>query len=112
MSYTWGTRRHTLFCTLANLGELKHEIAITGLPATLRDAVSLARSLHLRYLWVGALCIIYDSPEDWKYEVMRMEDIFHEAYCVIAASSADAMDTGFMKPRQESKVEPFVHLRL
>lgn len=104
LSYTWGVDEPRFFRTQANLESLQHGIVGADLLTTLRDAVSIMRSLNLRYFWVDALCIVHDSPEDLKHEVEIFDTIFSEAYCVIAATGADSMAAGFLQPRKESEV--------
>ena len=63
---------------------------------TFQDAVKVTRELGKRYLWIDSLCIIQDSEEDWKKESRKMENVFENAYCTIAAASAKDSNEGFL----------------
>lgn len=71
---------------------------LVKLPQTYRDAVIVTRKLGKRYLWIDALCIIQhgDESEDWKKEARKMEAVFRNAYCTIAATSAKDPTEGFL----------------
>lgn len=66
------------------------------LPATLEDAIFVARNLGFTYMWVDAICIVQDSPADWARESGRMCDIYSGAAVTIAASSAKTTHEGFL----------------
>jgi hypothetical protein len=66
---------------------------------TFQDAVTVTRELGVLYLWIDSLCIIQyeDSLEDWNCESGRMESVFSQAYCTIAATAAADSNAGFLK---------------
>jgi len=105
LSHCWGKLPQVLkdeFCTVsANVDKRKREgISMDVLPQTFKDAVTVTRELGKRYLWVDSLCIIQDDPNDWAIESKRMEAVFTNAYCTIAADSAADSTVGFLKERQ------------
>jgi hypothetical protein len=53
-----------LAATKSNIQTLISGVEIDRPPQTLKDAVYVTRRLGIRYLWIDALCIIQDSPED------------------------------------------------
>ena len=59
----------------------------------------MTRELGVLYLWIDSLCIIQygDNHEDWKRESGRMESVFSEAYCTIAATAAADSNSGFLE---------------
>jgi len=63
LSYCWGGNQ-TFVTTLATLKEKEAGFPQSVLPQTLKDAISVTRSLGFRYIWIDALCIIQDSDED------------------------------------------------
>ncbi|KAF5241554.1 hypothetical protein FANTH_9065 [Fusarium anthophilum] len=69
------------------------------LPSTLRDAVKVARTLGLEYLWVDALCIVQDWEEDKSKEISKMWQIYQGATIVISAALASHSDQGFLLER-------------
>lgn len=66
------------------------------LPTSFRDAIEVTRGLQIQYLWIDSLCIIQDDEKDWENEAGRMEQVFSNAICVIAASSAVGSAEGFL----------------
>lgn len=58
---------------------------------TIIDAMATTKQLNYCYLWVDALCIIQDSPEDKKLSLGIMDQIYHNAeITVVAAAGQDA----------------------
>ena len=55
LSHRWGTS-HRLTLTRENMPELQRGIRLSEIPQTFRDAVSIARALGIRYLWIDSLC--------------------------------------------------------
>ncbi|RTE75699.1 hypothetical protein BHE90_009823 [Fusarium euwallaceae] len=79
--------------------QLVHEFDFASLPLTIQDAVIVTKSLGIKFLWIDSLCIIQDEEESWKREVRSMGNIFRNAYCTIAATSARDLSDGFLRPR-------------
>jgi hypothetical protein len=100
LSHRWGDEKlHKRFCTYRdNVDQFQNFINYTKLPKTFQDAVTVTRSLGIRYLWIDSLCVIQEDKEDWEAECQRMEDVFSSAYCTIAASCASGTTDGFLKP--------------
>ncbi len=96
LTYCWGGPQ--LFAlTKANLGKLQHEKTDTSaLPQTLQDAILVTHHLGIEYLWVDALCIIQDSPEDKAREISRMRDVYENAVVTISAATAASVHDGFL----------------
>ncbi|KAI0204880.1 heterokaryon incompatibility protein-domain-containing protein [Astrocystis sublimbata] len=62
-----------------------------GLPKTIQDAIRLARQMKVNYLWVDALCLVQDDPEDLNVGIIAMSAIYKNAYLtIIAADGHDA----------------------
>lgn len=101
LSHRWGDlSEDQKFCTYnGNIETLKKEIPYDKLPKSFRDAVRVTRALHLRYLWIDSLCIIQDNKMDWDSESKKMEEVFSNAYCTVAASSAESSLAGFLGTR-------------
>jgi hypothetical protein len=101
LSYCWGGERQPT-TTKANLIARMAGLETSGLPATIHDAIFVARSLGFRYLWVDALCIVQDDPADKKAEIKAMGSIYYGAALIISASSSSAVSQGFLHPRIEA----------
>ena len=76
LSYCWGSRVSA------------KKIAIDGHPhpitENLHEALTVLLSRQVQYLWVDALCINQDDPDEKGAQVQRMATIFQEAQKVIA----------------------------
>lgn len=108
LSHPWGSRNSMHFCTYReNLAQHKKGIGLDELPATFRDAVRVTRGLGHRYLWIDSICIIQGPDGDFNDEAKRMEDVFSQAYCVLAASSAEGQHDGFLNARYQRKYLTF-----
>jgi hypothetical protein len=98
LSYQWGEGSHN--CTLSTSFSTLLEVSFDTLPQTFKDAVIVARSLGVRFLWIDALCIIQPSASgdyaDWRAEGPRMGVIYENAVFTIAATCAESTDEGFL----------------
>jgi hypothetical protein len=98
LSHCWGGNR--CFMTRRDtISERQRGFAMEALPTTFQDAVSLTRSLKIRYLWIDSLCIIQDDRQDWRIESSRMCDMYSNAYLTIAATLASDDSQGFLRHR-------------
>lgn len=91
-----GSSQH-LTATSATRELLENGISLENLPHTFRDAVVLTRRMGIPHLWVDALCIIQDSPEDWLQESQEMGSIFQKATVTIAVHCARDDSEGFLE---------------
>ncbi|KAH6697289.1 hypothetical protein F5X68DRAFT_238664 [Plectosphaerella plurivora] len=102
LSHCWG--HGPRFCLLkGNLDDFRQTIREKDLPKSFQDAVTVTRGLTYRYLWIDSLCIIQDDDDDWKREAGRMQEVFSNALCVLAASSASSSAQGFLHPPRPSR---------
>lgn len=105
LSHPWGDPPH--FCTFTtNVDRYKETIDICEIPATFKDAITITRDLGIRYLWIDSICIVQGPGGDFPQEAKRMEQVFSQAYCVLAASSAKGQYDGFLKPRRKRRYVP------
>jgi len=105
LSHRWGPEvrygggsREEVRTTRENIEERRIHFPTKVLPQTFQDAVIVTRELGLLYLWIDSLCIIQGDEEDWKREAERMETVYSQAYCVLAATRATDTSDGFLKP--------------
>jgi hypothetical protein len=75
------------------------------MPLNFRDAITVARALDIRYLWIDSCCIIQDSVSDWDKEAAQMERIYASAFVTIAATCAASTHEGFLH-RSRPQFEP------
>lgn len=104
LSHQWGAKGvHERFCTTtANRPKPIREIDFSTLPATFRDAVKVTRALKHRYLWIDSLCIVQEGADsDFNEQAKTMEQVYSDAYCVIASSRKPGHYAGFLDTRNE-----------
>jgi hypothetical protein len=103
LSHCWGQlskEEQKMVCTTQdNIARRLQGFSMSELPKTFQDAVTVTRELNVLYLWIDSLCIIQyeDSLEDWNRESGRMEGVFSQAYCTIAATVAADSNAGFLE---------------
>lgn len=100
LSHCWGGMK-PLELTRPRLDELKTHINWSDLPATFKDAITVAQELKVPYVWIDSLCIIQDDKTDWEKEAARMADVYSRAFIVVTASSSPNPVTPFLGPREE-----------
>ncbi|KAJ3546129.1 hypothetical protein NM208_g2163 [Fusarium decemcellulare] len=103
LSHCWG--QGTMYRALvSNVESLRREVDFNVISRTSQDAILATRGLNARYLWIDTLCIIQDDEADWKREAARMQHVFSNAICVLAASSATSSAEGFLRnPHMDRK---------
>ncbi len=99
LSYCWGGDQPVKL-TKGTQQELENGIAISELPRTLRDAISVARDLGFNYLWIDALCIIQDDKDDQNREIAHMASYYNNARLTISATSSWRCVDGFLGKRE------------
>lgn len=95
LSYCWGDGGG-LKAIKTNLSRLRRAVDEDELPATIQDAIELARFLGVQYLWVDALCIIQDDTQDWVHESAQMSNVYAQAFLTISASSVASSRFSFL----------------
>ncbi|KAI0159967.1 HET-domain-containing protein [Hypoxylon sp. FL1284] len=97
LSHCWGGIISSV-TTEANRAARKETINFDDFPQNFKDAVSVARALNIRYIWIDALCIIQDSKDDWFREAAKMHSVYAGASVGISALDAPGSMAGFLKP--------------
>ncbi|ENH67407.1 hypothetical protein FOC1_g10010677 [Fusarium oxysporum f. sp. cubense race 1] len=87
LSHCWGKIK-IVKTTTQTIGSFKTEVPLDQLSKTFRDAVDICRSLGIIYLWIDSLCIIQDSPEDWREQAAQMADVYQHSFLTIAATKS------------------------
>ena len=100
LSHCWGIPSlKPIKTTSSNLEAHINGIDFADLPPSFRDAVTVTKSLGIRYLWIDSLCIIQDSVDDWATESSLMADIYQSATLTIAGSCAKDSRQGLFGTR-------------
>ncbi|KAK6420703.1 hypothetical protein LTR95_016903 [Oleoguttula sp. CCFEE 5521] len=108
-SYRWGTNGLSSWITTEdNIANRKVRLSEAYLPKTIRDAVQITRSLHIRYLWIDAICIIQQSCDAWLAESAKMAAVFEQALVTICASSSSGSEQGIFNARSVNGIESAV----
>jgi hypothetical protein len=98
LTYVWGGDQ-VFKTTVASMAAMTRGISIADLPRTLQDAIRVCRGLEVQYLWVDCLCIVQDDEDDLTRELAIMPYIYQRAWVTISASTAEAVNEGFMQDR-------------
>jgi hypothetical protein len=117
LSYIWGKIPSRLLTKKSNVDTLSASKGITSLPTpsipltlplTLSDAMDLTRKIGMRYLWVDALCIVQDDPEDRAKMIPLMNEVYDNAALTIIAAAGSHANAGLMgiSPRKGCPIEP------
>ncbi|KAG6357463.1 hypothetical protein INS49_013340 [Diaporthe citri] len=80
-------------------------LPVDRLPQNFLDAISVTRELGLRYVWIDAICIIQDSPEDWFAEAAKMASYYSGAVVTISVLDAVKSTEGFLDSPRRTHVE-------
>lgn len=105
LSYCWG--QAPPFNTLkSNFEERLNGFRLENLPRTLSEAIVVARSLGLSYIWIDSVCIIQDDPSDWAAESKVMADVYRRSILTIVASASENSSEGLFRPRKRRQTFP------
>ncbi|KAL9610423.1 MAG: hypothetical protein Q9167_004878 [Letrouitia subvulpina] len=109
LSHCWDSQTEAILkTTTATLQERFEGIEMSQLPSNFKDPVVLTKKPGVHYLWIGSLCIIQDSAEDWNHEASMMGEIYSNSYCTLAASSSTSSNDGFLCRRNPKCSYPCV----
>ncbi len=100
LSHCWG-RRLVASLKKANMESMKTGLTLKSLSRTYQHAIYVARKLGIFYLWIDSLCIIQDSPEDWRQESINMCRVYGSSFCNIAATASADGDEGCFRDRDK-----------
>lgn len=91
LSYVWGKGSQTQYTTATRKSlEAPNGLQAADLPQTIRDAIRVTQEAGVRYLWVDALCILQDDPDDKASIISKMGPIYGGAtLTIIASANAD-----------------------
>ncbi|KAF5261891.1 hypothetical protein FOXYS1_7390 [Fusarium oxysporum] len=107
LSHRWGDPGHKQLKTTAQtVKSHMKKIEWVDLPATFRDAVTVCRSMDVKYLWIDSLCILQSFAEitpdelevarqDFTQENSTMARTYQNSHFTISADLSDHMDSGF-----------------
>jgi hypothetical protein len=76
-----------------------------NIPAVIRDAVAVASRLGISFIWVDALCIVQDDPEDKNRKLGKMSQYYKNSYLTVVASTLRCT-TGFIGKMERCEKHP------
>ena len=87
LSHVWD--RSDVVLSTDRLQTLQAEIPLSTLSHALIAAVTTARSLEYRYIWIDSLCILQDSDLDKRQECASMASTFRNAALTLVLDNVD-----------------------
>jgi len=85
---------------MTTVQDRKNGFRSCDLPKTLEDAITVAKGLGLRYLWVDSVCIIQDCDTDIDKELSTMRAYYTNAWVTISAGGKKCTE-GFLDLKAE-----------
>lgn len=89
LSYRWGPQTKLTSLNTGNLDEYKAGIPEYKLYPLVKDAITAAHRLDLRYIWIDSYCIIQDDQRDWEIQAADMASIYEHAFLTLSATSSE-----------------------
>lgn len=105
LSYCWGGIVPFML-TRDSAAALYRGVCTKALPKTFRDAICVAFSLDLQYLWIDSLCIYQDDEEDWQRQAGQMDHVYKSAFVTIAATAGANSEHGLFQKRDAAFIRP------
>ena len=66
----------------------------------MKEALLVTRALGFQYLWIDALCLVQDDPDDWSREAASMQQVYSNATLTIAPLTGTTSDAGLFTSRK------------
>ncbi|KAJ8113757.1 hypothetical protein OPT61_g4182 [Boeremia exigua] len=87
------------------------EFMFVGVPwrklsVNFQQAIEVAWFLEIDYIWIDSLCIMQGDIDDWNHEGSRMEKVYRNSFCNIAAADAGDSTGGLFRRREARDVMP------
>ncbi|OWY55930.1 HET-like protein [Alternaria alternata] len=101
LSHCWG-RDPFFMLTNQTKNRLTSGILTSILSQTFQDAIAVAKSLEIQYIWIDSLCIIQDSKQDWEEQAPLMDEVYSRALLCIAATASAKSSSGCFRTREAS----------
>jgi Heterokaryon incompatibility protein (HET) len=97
LSYVWGRAEQFLLTKNAETlyrGERTLQQAWKYIPKTIQDSIKLVREIGERFLWVDAICIVQDDPEDQQAQIAGMGEIYANSILTICICCGEDANYG------------------
>lgn len=109
LSYRWGlTAENKMDQNREGRNDPKDPLS--NLPLTIEDAISVTKSLGLRYLWVDQYCIDQTNSKEKQAQIRKMDRIYQCAEVTIMAAAGDDSHYGLpgVSKRTRQVLDPFI----
>ncbi|KAI9694675.1 MAG: hypothetical protein M1822_000291 [Bathelium mastoideum] len=106
-SHCWGSS-HFITLRSHNYEEMLKDIPFTEFPLSFQQAMQVTLRLGLQHIWIDSLCIIQGDADDWIREGLRMDEIYRNSYCNIAAVNARGASEGLFRDRKPTRLAPSI----
>jgi Heterokaryon incompatibility protein (HET) len=97
LSYVWGKAEQFLLTKNTEAlyrGEEALQQAWEYIPKTIQDSIKLVREIGERFLWVDAICIVQDDPEDQQAQIAGMGQIYKNSILTICVCCGEDANYG------------------
>jgi hypothetical protein len=74
-------------------------VKLTELTKNFQEAISVARFIGLRYIWIDSLCIMQGQGGDFASEGQLMHKVYRFAFCNIAIADSENSEGGLFRTR-------------
>ncbi|KAF2440205.1 HET-domain-containing protein, partial [Karstenula rhodostoma CBS 690.94] len=106
LSHSWGPPNF-LQLKKENEGRLMGEGAtITELTPNFQQAISVAKFIGIRYIWIDSLCIMQGPGGDFKSEGQLMHKVYRHSHCNIAIADSLDSEGGLFRQRNPANIVP------
>jgi hypothetical protein len=110
LSHCWGPRtKENEFLTTQGETEkiyMTQGIKISALSTNFQQAISVAKFIGIRYIWIDSLCIIQGEHSDFKSEGQLMHKVYRNSYCNIAVADSEDSRGGVFRARNPADILP------
>ncbi|PYI04615.1 HET-domain-containing protein [Aspergillus sclerotiicarbonarius CBS 121057] len=120
LSYCWGRKSSHRLVNSKHpdqpndllFDELQNGISLDELPKAFQEAIRFIKSLStqqipIKHIWIDALCIKQDSPEDWQEEAIKMERVYSNCIVCLALSRAENPEQDIFGECSPRAIPPF-----
>lgn len=110
LSHCWGpkTKENDFITTQGETEKLymTKGIKVSTLSTNFQQAISVARFIGIRYIWIDSLCIIQGPASDFHTEGQFMHKVYRHSYCNIAAADSKDSLGGLFRGRDPADILP------
>ncbi|KAJ9644085.1 hypothetical protein H2199_003953 [Coniosporium tulheliwenetii] len=105
LSHCWGPNPTHITLNQSTLKQFQDGIPLSSMPKNFSDAVHVAKSLDLKYIWIDSLCIIQGNKKDWQEHVLSMRSIYANSILNISATRSSHANGGCFTSRSPALVQ-------